>query len=112
MIYEVSKTPPTVNSMYAMNRRSGGKDRRRSPQYDTWLALAIQEIKGKVKPIHDAPYALIIHVSDKARGDVDGYIKGCVDLLVKLGATPDDRKMFVVTAKKSPIKGVRIEVLQ
>lgn len=111
MIYRVSKTPPTVNGLYAFSGRRGEKDRYRTPRYDDWLALAHAEIMP-VKPIRDDAYELHIHVAAKARGDLDGYAKACIDLLVKCGATPDDSKLSRLVMTKKAEKGVILEVLQ
>jgi len=109
--YHISRTPPTVNSLYAFSGRRGRKDRYRTPRYEAWLDLARSEV-GRVKSIRDDAYELHIHISKKARGDLDGYAKAVIDFLVKAKATPDDSKLVRLLMTKQAESGVIIEVIQ
>ena len=110
-LYRLSKTPPTVNALYAFNGKRGQQDRYVTARYRDWTEAAMNEIVP-VKPIGPGEYELHIHIGQSARGDLDGYAKAIIDLLVKVGATPDDSLLCKLVMTKGAEKGVIVEVLQ
>lgn len=93
MIYRISTLPPSVNSMYAVNRRAGTKNRYRTPEYDLWLYESARELVP-VTPLKSRKYKLDIQIPDGMKhpnSDLDNFLKPISDLLVKNGATPDDK---------------------
>ena len=110
MIYRLTHLPPSVNQMYRMVYRSGRGDRVKTHEYDLWLNSAGKELLP-IKPIKTEKYELHIHLPKKMRGDLDGRAKGLIDLLVKCGATPDDKHLQKLTMVKSTDDGVIIEVI-
>lgn len=112
MIYRISQMPPSVNQMYEVNFRAGRgkKDRRRSDAYNDWIALAFKELLP-VTPLSCEKYELHLHLPKNMRGDLDGRAKALIDILVKVGATPDDKHLQKLLMTKSTDNGVVIEVI-
>ncbi len=106
--YTFSEAPPSLNHAFPTNRKGR---RYRSPAYTSWLAMASTQllIQG-IEPV-TGPYSLDIEVGRKSsRADIDNLIKPLADLLVKTGATPDDRKMGALSIRRVEGTGVKVTV--
>lgn len=85
-------TAPSVNAMYRNVPRVG---RVKSSVYTAWVNNALKEmLVQKARPV-TPPVALTIELPDDMRGDLDGRLKGTIDLLVKAGVIPDDNRRYV-----------------
>lgn len=106
--YTFSEAPPSLNHAFPT-----GKNGRRykSKEYKGWFALAATQLSLQgIKPISGS-YSLDIEVGRKSsRADIDNLIKPIADLLVKSGATPDDRKMDLLLIRRVDGSGVRVTV--
>ena len=92
--------PPSVNRLYGVGKNGR---RYRTVKYQEWANAAgwcvIQaRIAGKI-PVH-GKYTVLVELSDKSRLDADNSIKACLDLLVNMTVTPDDRHCVKATAVK------------
>lgn len=85
-------TAPSVNAMYRNVPKIG---RVKSSAYVSWVNNALKEmLVQKARPV-ETPVALTIELPDDMRGDLDGRLKGTIDLLVKAGVIPDDNRRYV-----------------
>ncbi len=82
---------PSLNNAF-VNKQGGG--RFASRQYAAWK----QEAGWKLRDIKPQPvkgrYALHTRLPVKMRGDIDNRAKALSDLLVSVGITPDDSKLW------------------
>lgn len=87
-------TPPSVNSMFCNNSRSG-RGRFKSAKYRQWLALAATALKEQgIQPITYESLALTIRVArPTSRSDLDNRIKAIPDLLQSCGIIKDDKRI-------------------
>lgn len=113
MIYKISRLPPSVNSMYGINRKAGVKNRYRTSEYDLWIYEAGRELLPVV-PLKCSSYRLQVLVPPKmkhANADLDNFLKPISDLLVKNGATPDDRYCldFRILCADMPMIEIQVE---
>lgn len=83
--------PPSVNRLHG---RSKTGQVFTSPAYKAWKLEAAWEYhrqRRRITPIR-GPYTLrVILSAHRRRGDCDNFVKATSDLLVKMGAIPDDR---------------------
>lgn len=107
MIYKISQVPPSLNSMYMYLR----KGRVTTREYEAWKTAMGKELLP-IQPIKSEKYALYIQIPRKTRGDIDNRIKAISDLLVSVGATPDDRHMDRLQIERADIDCVKIEVAE
>ncbi len=92
MIYRISSLPPSVNRLYGMRKVIGGQSHYTSKRYAAWISKTIPEL-SPITPVKCEKYTLEIRVPFKKKrknSDLDNFIKGISDLLVKVGATPND----------------------
>lgn len=110
--YILTSAPPSLNNAFV----NVGRGRKKSAAYKAWLRGAGWELKaqgvmpGKV-PVVSGPYGLDITLGRAlTRADVDNLIKPISDLLVKMGATDDDRRMDEVSIRFSDVPHVSVRV--
>lgn len=102
--YHITAAPPPTNNLF---RNVIGKGRVKTQRYMEWLQAAGWDVKlarANFRP--DGEYAVDITIPTawrKARNghlrDLDGFLKPTLDLLVSMGATPDDRHCARLTAR-------------
>jgi Holliday junction resolvase RusA-like endonuclease len=82
--------PPSANNLFPTNGKTGG--RRRSTEYDDWIAMAQQEVMIQRRHQHEG-YVRIAYAVPRgsATADLANREKGATDLLVKMGVIQDDR---------------------
>lgn len=96
--------------MYAVNYSRGKKDRYKTSEYRDWIAATTKELLPIV-PLKSAKYELHIHLPKNMRGDIDNRAKSAIDLLVSLGATPDDKHLIKLVMTKTADNETIIEVI-
>ena len=106
MIYRLSEVPPSLNMMFHYVR----KGRVLTKEYREWRKAMSKELLP-VTPLKCEKYSLEIQVPRKTRGDIDNRIKAISDLLVEVGATPDDRHMDECRIVRADIDETIIEVV-
>jgi crossover junction endodeoxyribonuclease RusA len=88
--------PPSVNGLFS------GKARRfRSPRYEAWLEEAGWQLAAQeVDSLGSSPARLFIRLGrpDKRIRDLDNYLKGPIDLIVKHGILDDDSQIEEIRA--------------
>lgn len=106
--YTFSEAPPSLNHAFPTGRNGR---RYTSKEYKSWQALAAVQLNIQgIEPV-TGPYTLDIEVGRKSsRADIDNLIKPLADLLVKAGATPDDRKMGALSIRRVDGTGVKVTV--
>lgn len=83
--------PISVNAMYA---NVPGKGRIRTRAYEQWRQEAMTEILRQRPGRIAGPYGVALTVRRVSlRRDLDGLVKGAVDLLVTMGVCDDDRHL-------------------
>lgn len=107
VVYILSHAPPSLNNAYS-NRLKG---RTKTAAYKQWIDAAGMELNiQRIRPI-TGPYMLRIEIGRSlTRADIDNLIKPIADLLVKMGATDDDRCMEGVSIAFTGRSDVLIEV--
>lgn len=99
--------PPSVNAAYA---NIPGVGRIASRRLKAWKKEAGWQILiQKPKRVY-GPYGLTITVPQKMRGDIDGRLKGVIDLLVTYKVTIDDRFCQSVAIKRGNVTEMEIEI--
>lgn len=95
-------TPPSVNALYVNKRRGRAK----SPRYRQWIQLAGMEVLEQRRKITriSGPYSVLIKVARETRGDIDNRAKACLDLLVSMGITEDDKHCQKVTIERGSME--------
>ena len=100
--------PPSVNELYA---NAPGRGRVKTAKHREWIHgaawVAFCIFRGGPKPLVNGPYALEIALPANMRGDIDNRAKGLLDLLVHIGATPDDHhcQRLVIERKAGVAQG-------
>lgn len=90
---------PSVNRLYCNVR---GRGRVKTAEYRSWLKTAGWEVRAHKLPPVVGPYQVVIGVPLKMRGDASNRQKATLDLLVKVGATDDDKFCDQVTVRRDP----------
>ena len=109
--YWLSKKPPTINTAFATDFKT--RRRYKTPKYSAWIAEALAELQEQEIKRFDGDYCVEIYIPLKFRrsnADIDNMVKPTLDLLVKAGATPDDRYLYGVTIRYFDEIRVCIEV--
>lgn len=103
--YHLTTAPPSLNNAFA----TVGKRRIKTADYKAWIEAAGWELKVQgITPV-GSPYGISIEIGRKtSKSDIDNLIKPISDLLVKMGATPDDRKMDEVTIRRADREDVLV----
>lgn len=91
--------PPTTNGLYA---NASGKGRIKTAEYRAWIIAAGVSAKAQSRERVTGPYEVTVSLPSATRGDIDNRLKACLDLLVSLQITPDDRRAQKVTAQRVP----------
>ncbi len=99
VLHDVPLPPPANNAFVNVP----GVGRVRSSAYKAWTESAGLIIKSKKASPIEGAYSVTIVLPRKTRGDVDGRIKGILDVLVSLGLTPDDKHCEEVTCRRGDI---------
>lgn len=86
------ETAPSVNAMYRNVPKVG---RVKSTVYKNWAKNALKEMMVQKARAVECPVALTIELPEDMRGDLDGRLKGTIDLLVEAGVIPDDDRRYV-----------------
>jgi len=89
--------PPTANNGYI---QIPGRGRVASQRLRQWKKDAGWTLQSQPRKTFVGPFRIAIYIPEKARGDVDGYTKFCVDLIVAHKITPDDRFAKSVFAER------------
>lgn len=111
--YHMTIKPISLNMIYKNARRG----RVKTDEYKGWVILASNELR-KQKGFNidkiTGPYSLYIRVGRKeTKADIDNLIKPISDVLVAIGATPDDRNMVGVDiAYVQGMTGTQIRILE
>ena len=80
--------PPSTNNLYA---NVGGKGRIKTYRYRAWCHGEGWRLKAQPRQSVTGPYFIEIVVErPKRKRDIDGFIKGVLDLLVDIRHTSDD----------------------
>ncbi len=95
MIHLTLPWPPGVNNLYA----TVGKRRIMSKRYTAWREEAGWLARAQRLPKVIGPYriSIVFDRPDKRKTDLDGRAKAIIDLLVKIGMTPDDHLLESLT---------------
>ena len=91
--------PPSKNRLYSLNKggfTKGGKRIKRfrpSDAYKAWIDESAVVCLGQrgVRNRITGPYTVRLELSTKSRKDGDGCLVPCMDFLVKMRITPDDK---------------------
>lgn len=113
-VFALASPPPSVNAMYANRKFGKGRGRIKTAAYTAWIRGEMSSLLAqRAKPV-PWPVDIRIEIPARMRGDVDGRIKGCVDLLVQAGIIPDDGKRFVhsVTISRGDTTATTISVVE
>jgi Holliday junction resolvase RusA-like endonuclease len=98
---------PSVNAMYRNVPKVG---RVKTSAYTSWVKNALNElIAQKARPV-TPPVAITIELPETMRGDLDGRLKGTIDLMVKAGVVPDDNRRYVRSVAASFYEGKRMRI--
>lgn len=90
--------PPSANALFTNVR---GKGRRKTAQYAAWIRGELKAlIAQRAKPVGRRA-VIKITVPNNKRRDVDSYLKGIIDLLVRAGVLADDRSDYVASVSAS-----------
>lgn len=79
--------------------RGAGRTRHKSAEYKAWIAVAstqimIERAARSFTPIESGWYSLRILWPARDRADADGRGKALIDILHRMGVTPDDRHLW------------------
>jgi Holliday junction resolvase RusA-like endonuclease len=86
--------PPSVNDMYANNKR-GGRGRYPTKEYEQWRAdAAVMLMQQHIRPVLGR-CEIWIDIDDSRQGDCDNRTKAVLDLLVVRGVIGGDQKKYV-----------------
>lgn len=113
MLYRISALPPSVNAIYAVSYRKGAKDRYRTKKYDDWLSSTAREL-APVTPIKGEKYRLDVLIPwgmKHGSSDLDNFLKPISDLLVKNGASPDDKHCVSFSIAEADVPTIMITVV-
>lgn len=102
--------PPSVNNLFATNKRTGG--RYKAPNYRRWQAQAdlwFITQKAGMKPVR-GPYSAEIKVPESTRADLDNLQKPILDYLVRVCLTDDDRNCQRVSIERAAVDCCEITV--
>ena len=101
-----------ITPLMILNNAYGNspKGRRKTEDYKSWQRAVCWELKAAMQPKIGSPYSVAIEIPCATRADIDNLLKGVLDALVKIGATPDDRKVVDVRIFKSKVKNTKITV--
>jgi Holliday junction resolvase RusA-like endonuclease len=105
--------PPSLNNAYATVMTKHGRMKRvKKADIAPWRKEAWAELhRQKAPKLAAGWYTVDMAISPQTRGDIDNRIKMALDLLVKLGFTPDDKWLWRVTIERSeevPAKIMRL----
>jgi len=106
--------PPSVNAMYANNKRGSGRGRYPTAEYEQWRAdAAVMLMQQNVRPVLAGCFVKIL-LDERRQGDCDNRIKPVLDLLVKRGVLGGDSKKYVrgVSVKWAPVSGCYVSVTE
>ena len=109
--YYLSNKPFSVNHSYATNFRT--RQRFKTKDYNAWLADSISQIEdqGVVKFEGDYYVSILIPLKYRTkRNDVSNFVKPIIDMLVKAGATPDDKYEYGHDIRWAKIDRVFLDV--
>lgn len=90
--------PPSLNSAYANVPRRG---RVATKVLKNWKEAAGWELQRQSRAQFAGPFCIRLQVPEKARADIDNYLKCAIDLLVAHRVTPDDRFAQSVSSERS-----------
>lgn len=113
--FTIPDLPPPLNNMYFNVR---GRGRVKSDRYRTWRSAMGWEIKrqhNRIIKFTGPVYIVIACQEPKRKCDLDGRIKGILDLLVDMQIIPDDSQKYVrginiYFAPDPEFKGVEIAI--
>ena len=94
--------PPPSNNLFA-NKPGGG--RFTSKRYKAWQRTAGWELQSQRQGCIGGPWEIDIALPRGLTGDVDGYIKPVLDLLVRHRVVDDDRFCRRLSVAKSVTVG-------
>tara|TARA_R110000782_G_C14819205_1_gene413800 strand:+ start:14726 stop:15082 length:357 start_codon:yes stop_codon:yes gene_type:complete len=96
----------------SLNKAYGNatKGRKKTEDFKRYQTAICWELKICKQPPVTGPYSVAVQVPLKTRSDIDNLLKGVLDCLVKIKATPDDRKLVAVSICKSSVKNTLILV--
>lgn len=105
--------PPTVNTYY---RNVNGKTliSEKGRQYRAAVADQVLIQRGAKQFAGRLAVAIVAHVPDQRRRDLDNLFKGTLDALTHAGVWLDDEQIDSLSIVRGPIAGmlkVRVEVL-
>lgn len=107
--YNITQKPISLNNVF----KNAGKKRIKTPEYKSWCTAVDLELMSQKQPKIQSEYALEIRIPEgSSRADIDNLIKPISDALVRVGATPDDRKMFRCCIAREPRGNTRIIIVE
>lgn len=102
--------PPALNNLF-FNLPGGG--RAKTPGYKAWRLAAGFEVLAQRQPHLKGRVDIVVTIEDGAsKADVDGLLKGPIDLLVEMGMIEGDGPKHVRSAKAvyGDCKSMMVEV--
>jgi len=110
ILLERIAVPPALNNLFA---NAGKEGRVKTPRYRAWRTAAGWEIKCQRPRRLAGPVDITITIQDGAsKADIDGLLKGPIDLLVDLNLIDGDGPTVVRSVKGmyGTCESMRIEV--
>lgn len=111
--------PPSVNALYATNKKAArgknrGRGRYRTKEYEAWLDQAGWELNAQRPPFFEPRCEIRIDLDESRNGDSNNYEKAVLDLLVKHHVIKDDQKKYVkrTSAGWEPVTGCRVTITE
>lgn len=96
----LSRVPPSSNGLFATNRRTGKRFKKR--EYVEWIKFSQAEIMMQRPAKHTALVDILVRVPRsqcRASSDCSNRIKAAEDLIVSMKIIPDDKMKFVNSTK-------------
>ncbi len=84
--------------------------RKMTKAHKVWQDQMCWELKLLKQPKIKGPYSVAVEVPCATRSDIDNLLKGVLDCLVMIQATPDDSKLQAVSIKRTDRKNTLIVV--
>lgn len=96
----------------SLNKAYGNatKGRKKTPLFKNYQTAVCWELKLCGQPAVEGAYKVTVEVPLNTRSDIDNLLKGLLDCLVKMKATPDDRKLVSVSIAKCNVENTVIFV--
>ena len=103
--------PPTVNGLYRNNPGKGSRGRAHTQRYTQWIVQAGLMLNTQATEPMPGNVKAAIELPDTLRGDIDGYAKATLDLLVRHRLIDDDRyvrELWMAFCERTDMR-VRVE---